>query len=57
MATVSRLFGERNKKQREEPSYVVTSKFDGSKSVDLDKFIQDEEIKEQIKSFAKKGKR
>jgi hypothetical protein len=43
--------------QKEEPDYVVTSKFDGSKSVDLDKFIEDEEIARQIRDLAGKSER
>ncbi len=52
----SGFFRRRRATQKKEPGYVRTSKFDGSKSVDLDKFIKDKEIQRQIRRFAGEGR-
>lgn len=51
MTATSGFFGRRRRENRREPDYVRTSKFDGSKSVDLDKFIKNEKIKRQLEQL------
>lgn len=51
MTAASGFFGRRRRENRKEPAYVRTSKFDGSKSVDLDKFIKDEKIQRQLEKL------
>lgn len=55
LTAVSGFFGRRRRDTRKEPDYVRTSKFDGSKSVELDKFIKDKEIQKQIERLAKEA--
>lgn len=47
--------GEARKSQRtitEEPSYMRTARFDGRRSVDLEEFVKDERVRNQLKRLA-----
>lgn len=36
----------------EEPSYMRTARFDGRRSVDLEEFVKDERVRNQLKRLA-----
>lgn len=54
MTAVIGFFRKWRKESRKEPGYVRTAPYDGRKSVDLDEFVKDTRVKEQIKKLAEK---
>lgn len=47
-----RLFG-KGRKRKKEPDYMKTGRYDGRRSVDREKFLNDERVKEHILRLAK----
>ncbi len=47
----SRFFGIRRPGSKKEPDYVRTTPFDGGKYIDLEKFLEDEDIQKQFEWF------
>lgn len=55
--TVARIFGKGRKRTRTpDPDYMKTDRFDGRRSVDREKFLDDERVKEQIKELAESAR-
>jgi hypothetical protein len=55
--TVARIFGKVRKRTRTpDPDYMKTDRFDGRRSVDREKFLDNERVKEQIKELAESAR-
>jgi hypothetical protein len=55
--TAGRLFGRGRKRTRTpDPDYMKTDRFDGRRSVDREKFLDNERVKQQIKELAESAR-